>query len=797
MDNFAGSEPREFIPFHLSKGPNGQPRQTMSEGNQTEDLHIKPSPDAAEQTTSPGVSENLLSTAPESRSASPPLLPSAIEIVESTPSQSSTEADCSERANSATAVKEASASHVSQSPDYSPSMINLLASDNSSSVESLQTYFGRKVSSMEATGTESPVGLNLPVPPKESVSEPITITPVRPGTTAEGHEVPTPAGETTASAPASLEDEAGPESERRASKRPRIGSATTSLHPPITEFRTILSSSQKEPSVQSSDEMEQEVTPAHVVLSSSEFAADTDHDSTTNPTGSTIGQALSARAKTHVPGSDDADSAFFPVGLPSTSRGSSLGPSSRALIKEFFDNSERFDFPKGHPTVAFTEDQISSVLKVVADETVRVSLDAIEKLIQKASQLRIGPEETLEETPSRSGRRCSRRAGSATSGLQSDTSGGIRSDDDFSSIGYSYEHLDAPSINALPCTSSEIPCGSRDLPSNMDVPEADSPEAQTLAALKAEALGDLSKRPRSKRGKFVPATRGAGTRRKITRSCKIMKEAYFQGMEWTRTFVSGPMDPRWNPYKFYCQICKANISIYGKGAREILRHHSTEKHLRKDQRWRYEYLYSVDPVTRVKVHQVRGKDGKLLTPYQLEFELPLFINAPLVEIGQKLPFYDEYMAGTDYMSSSSSNRARVQLSVLAKILPSSGDIEVLKSFWSDVGVIVNHQSLFTDFNWGKERLSVSFKFLIEESLNVGVMILGSQILINSGVFCFSCYSITCSSNSCLTLLPMSISTVSTLWNLPSTGSSSSSSSDSGGSMNYVESSSNGLAVFRA
>ena len=89
MDNFAGSEPREFIPFHLSKGPNGQPRQAMSEGNQTEDLHINPSPDAAEQTTSPGVSESLLSTAPESRPTSPPLLPSAIEIVEGTPSQSS------------------------------------------------------------------------------------------------------------------------------------------------------------------------------------------------------------------------------------------------------------------------------------------------------------------------------------------------------------------------------------------------------------------------------------------------------------------------------------------------------------------------------------------------------------------------------------------------------------------------------------------------------------------------------------------------------------------------------------
>ena len=132
-----------------------------------------------------------------------------------------------------------------------------------------------------------------------------------------------------------------------------------------------------------------------------------------------------------------------------------------------------------------------------------------------------------------------------------------------------------------------------------------------------------------------------------------MKEAYFRGMEWTRTFVSGPVDPRWNPYKFYCQICKANISIYGKGAREILRHHATEKHLRKDQRWRYEYLYQVDPVTRTKIHQVRGRDGKLLTPYQLGIKLPKFIGTQLVEVGQKLPFYDEYMAGKDYIASSS------------------------------------------------------------------------------------------------------------------------------------------------
>ena len=186
-----------------------------------------------------------------------------------------------------------------------------------------------------------------------------------------------------------------------------------------------------------------------------------------------------------------------------------------------------------------------------------------------------------------------------------------------------------------------------------------------------------------------------------------MKEAYFKGMEWTKTFVSGPVDPRWNPYKFYCQICKGNISIYGRGAREILRHHSTERHLRKDQRWRYEHLAIEYPVIGRIKHHVRGKDGRLLTPYELQLELPKFIGVELVDIGEKLPFYDEYAQGVDYMASSSDNRVRVQMSVLGNYLRSYGDISTLRNLWRDVGVVVNHQSLFTDFDWSKERLSVS------------------------------------------------------------------------------------------
>ena len=128
--------------------------------------------------------------------------------------------------------------------------------------------------------------------------------------------------------------------------------------------------------------MEQEPPPAQLAtFSRSEFGAETDVESTTNPAGSTIAQALNVQSRKSLLDAGDSDSAFITIGLPSTSRSSLLGPSSRAFIEEFFTDAENFDFPKGHPTIAFTEDQISSVLMVVAVETVRASCDLMEKRI--------------------------------------------------------------------------------------------------------------------------------------------------------------------------------------------------------------------------------------------------------------------------------------------------------------------------------------------------------------------------------------------------------------------------------
>ena len=106
-----------------------------------------------------------------------------------------------------------------------------------------------------------------------------------------------------------------------------------------------------------------------------------------------------------------------------------------------------------------------------------------------------------------------------------------------------------------------------------------------------------------------------------------MNDAYFKGIQWTRNFVSGPVEPIHNKFKFNCMLCK------GKVITEKLRHYKTEGHLRKDQKWRYIHLQETDDVTGVTTHPVRGKNSYVLTPIELGKEKPFFIDILLVETG--------------------------------------------------------------------------------------------------------------------------------------------------------------------
>ena len=148
----------------------------------------------------------------------------------------------------------------------------------------------------------------------------------------------------------------------------------------------------------------------------------------------------------------------------------------------------------------------------------------LENLIHRANQLSLDSRPAGGKSSRKgAGRRSPPRSLSgaqyrdSSSGDYSDTSVAIRSDDDFGRIGYSYEYSEHEVITAPPQTSSHPSCNQQDPGSHYPIFNADSPGAQILVSLKQEAVQD--KRQRSK----------------------------------------------WNRYKFYCQICKVNISIFARG----------------------------------------------------------------------------------------------------------------------------------------------------------------------------------------------------------------------------------------
>ena len=675
MDTYSGSEPRKFISFHLDKENNGQPQQTPTEIEVTT---------VAEQS--------------DANTAAQSAIPDQEEPAQEPMDQGTSQ------------------------PQASPTvslMTRLFGSESSGSNESCGTYITCKMSQLEEAAAKEFTEVTATAE-RESVSDPLVVT-----TNAETEENDDQAvaNEPTVvflDSPKPIHGEPEQKQPGLARKRARSvslsGSSTAEAAMRGNLPVGAMKGSQKRPLT---TDRRVTIRPPSQYCSDSEFGPVSGTESGQD-IGSTLADAMCHGVRSPMPETSDLSSAESERQPPVRPNLPSLGGRSRAMIKEYFAQNETFRLPPGNPAVVFTEGQVGSLLRVVADETARASYDMLENLIHRAKRLSLATvpdgSGTTKKGPKRKGSSVitswGRDRDSSSEGY-SDTSGAIGTDEDLGSLNYTYEDPDHEVITTPPLGVTQAGCSQTDLESPIGSFNADSPGAQTLAALKQEAIHDRQQLSRKPKGRFATTPRRSQEgRRKITRTCKVMKEAYFKGMEWTRTFVSGPVDPKWNQYKFYCQICKANISIYSKGAREILRHHASEKHLRKDQRWRYEYLYKIDPVTKARIPQVRGWDGKLLTPYQLQMELRHFKDAELVDIGEKLPFYDEFMAGEDHMSSSSENRARIQISVLGRFIPSYGDIDILRGFWRDIGVVVNHQSLFTDFNWTKERLTVSSDLIL-------------------------------------------------------------------------------------
>ena len=116
-------------------------------------------------------------------------------------------------------------------------------------------------------------------------------------------------------------------------------------------------------------------------------------------------------------------------------------------------------------------------------------------------------------------------------------------------------------------------------------------------------------------------------------------------------------------------------------------------------------LREVDADTGRVTHQVREKDGYILIPLELEKEKSLFIEAPLVDIGDKFHFFDNYMTTLGGSSNPDELRMTTQISLIG------GDLSLLRNLWTRFGTFTSHQVFFSDFDWRADNLTVSITSL--------------------------------------------------------------------------------------
>ena len=235
--------------------------------------------------------------------------------------------------------------------------------------------------------------------------------------------------------------------------------------------------------------------------------------------------------------------------------------------------------------MAFSEPQIHDVLKCISDEAVRTSLHSMRALVLQAvyggkgqpparfRKALIGGESPFKAKPATSGIKTDSE-GYTTDGY---TSGALASDEEIGIAGFGSGAQSGPAKSTQelpggPMEGESLPGGSYYTVPSPGYSEGDYQPLSTIQAQTAPQ-GAVSSPPRKKR-------------RLMSRPGKVMKPAYFKGIQWTRVFVTALLDPIHNKHKVYCQFCKTNVSSYSKGAREIVRHYQSQAHLRGDQRWR-------------------------------------------------------------------------------------------------------------------------------------------------------------------------------------------------------------------
>ena len=165
--------------------------------------------------------------------------------------------------------------------------------------------------------------------------------------------------------------------------------------------------------------------------------------------------------------------------------------------------------------------------------------------------------------------------------------------------------------------------------------------------------------------------------------------------------ATGPLDKGKSPHKWWCRVCKVELSLMSRGSLELISHYRSEAHLIKEHRIRMEVpgmpLFDKDQTELLGVAlqeaKRKAKDTYPIAP-QLDSCRPL--------VGQEsIPDFTATSSPTDKVLS--------QISILEFGLKHGGHISSLTGMYDELVRLTSSDRLSMQ-NWGPERLFVSLFF---------------------------------------------------------------------------------------
>ena len=167
--------------------------------------------------------------------------------------------------------------------------------------------------------------------------------------------------------------------------------------------------------------------------------------------------------------------------------------------------------------------------------------------------------------------------------------------------------------------------------------------------------------------------------------------------------ATGPIDRNKNPQKWWCWVCKVELSLMSRGSLELLSHYKSESHLIKEHRIRMEIpgmaLYDKDgtEILGISLNEARKKatDTYPIVP-QRDACRPL--------VGQdSVPNFSSDISPTDRILS--------QISILEHDLRHGGHIKSLTAIYDELSQLTSGTH-FCSQNWSPQRLFVSIVLLL-------------------------------------------------------------------------------------